>query len=121
MRRMSLCEDSSVLQRVENSLAVNALVIGYAPENSAKRSEPQRFVGGHCNAMRSWLLRLQDNVAPTWLTFSYPQYRHNAAVNSWPLKSRGMFIQGQASRRAPDAAGYRPALDRQNRTPRPPP
>src|SRR6266849_4963886 len=52
------------LEGVKNGLPINAFVIGNGSEDAVQCTDSQRLVCGNGHAVRSWLLRLQDNVTP---------------------------------------------------------
>ena len=53
----------SSTEGIENRLTVNAFVIGNAPQNAVERADAHRSVSWNSDAVRSWILRLQNDVA----------------------------------------------------------
>jgi len=54
---------ASNLQRIENGVPADALMIGNVSQDSVQRADAECFVGGNRDAVRSWPFGLQDDVA----------------------------------------------------------
>jgi hypothetical protein len=68
-------------QPIREWISTNTFILGYTSEICVQGSDTQRLMCGNSEAMRSWLVRLQDDVTADLVTTTYPQWRQRAATS----------------------------------------
>ncbi len=90
LSRMALSVDG--LQSLKDLFADDALMFSHGPQNAIQSAHAQAAMIGHGQAMMGRFFSFLDNVTADLVDLLVAQLRHNTLINSWPLRSRGIFM-----------------------------
>ena len=86
-------------------------MFGHISENPVQCSDTQRLMCGNSDAMRSWLVRLQDNMTADLVDYNIsPVTREGGRQARVRLNRGGVSSKGEhfiADKVKPDSAGFR--------------